>query len=268
MRVEQIGRATLYLGDCREVIGETPPIDLVVTSPPYDNLREYGEGFKPLDCAPVISGLASAIKPGGVIMWNVADATVNGSETGTSFRQALHAMECGLNLHDTMIYIKDGANFPDANRYYAAFEYMFVWSKGPPATFNPICDRRNKWAGTAVHGTQRQADGATKPMHGIGKPIQPFGVRLNYWLLTNRSNATGHPAPMPYAMAADHITTWSNPGDTVFDPFLGSGTSGVAAAKLGRDFIGCEIDPAYFDIACKRIEQAQRQGDFSGGDVR
>jgi DNA modification methylase len=261
-RTETIGAATLYLGDCRDILPALGNVDLAVTSPPYDGLREYGETFDGLDCREVITGLAKNLKDGGVIVWNVADATVNGSETGTSFRHALHGMECGLNLHDTMIYIKGNVNFPESNRYFSGFEYMFVFSNGRPKTFNPIKDRRNKWAGSAMHGTDRQFDGTTKQIHGKGKIIESTGTRFNYWLMNNKGGDTGHPAPMPYAMAADHIASWSNPGDTVLDPFAGSGTTGIAAVRAGRTFIGIEREPKYFEIACKRIEDAQRQGDM------
>lgn len=262
MRVETIGAATLYLGDCRDVLPTLGNVDCVVTSPPYDNLREYGEGFEPLDCRPVITALAERIAPGGVIMWNVADATINGSETGTSFRQALHAMECGLNLHDTMIYTKENVNFPEDIRYFSGFEYMFIFSKGKPKTFNPIKDRRNKWSGTVMHGTDRQPDGSVKQISGKGKVIEPYGMRFNYWMMANSCNETGHPAPMPFRMAHDHVASWTNAGDTVLDPFAGSGTTGVAAVQMGRRFIGIEREPKYFEIACRRIENAQRQSDM------
>lgn len=256
-----IGRATLYLGDCRDILPTLGKVDAVVTSPPYDNLRTY-EGREPLNCLPVITLIADTLEQGGVCMWNVADATINGSETGTSFRQALHAMECGLNLHDTMIYIRENVNFPESIRYFSGFEYMFVFSKGKPKTFNPIKDRLNKWRGSVMHGTDRQRDGSTKPISGKGKKIEAYGMRFNYWKLTNNAPDTGHPAPMPYAMAHDHIASWSNQGDTILDPFAGGGTTGVAAVQMGRDFIGIECEPKYFNIACKRIEEAQRQGDL------
>ncbi len=249
----------LHLGDCLEVLPTLDPVDLVVTSPPYDNLREYGKGFAGVDCLAVIEALSARVVDGGVIMWNVADATINGSETGSSFRQALHAMACSLRLHDTMIYLKDNVNFPEEVRYFSGFEYMFVFSRGAPKTFNPIKDRANKWAGTTMHGTDRQPDGSLKPISGVGKEIKPYGMRFNWWHLSNNSNQTGHPAPMPYAMADGHITSWSNEGDTVLDPFMGSGTSGLAAVKLGRAFCGIELDQGYFDIACRRIEAALRE---------
>ena len=257
-----IGNARLALGDCRDILPTLGKVDAVVTSPPYDDLRTYGDAFNGVDCLQVISLLAPQIAEGGVIMWNVADATKNGSETGTSFRQALHAMQCGLNLHDTMIYIKENVNFPESVRYFSGFEYMFMFSNGRPKTFNPIKDRRNKWAGTAMHGTDRQPDGSLKQISGKGKIVEAQGMRFNYWLMTNNAPDTGHPAPMPYQMAHGHIASWTNCGDIVLDPFLGSGTTGVAAVQMGRKFIGIEREPKYFDIAVRRIENAQRQGDF------
>lgn len=257
-----IGNATLYCGNCLDIMPTLGGIDAAVTSPPYDNLRTYGDKFDGVDCNKVISLLYDALDDGGVAVWNVADATIDGSETGTSFKQALHAISCGFNLHDTMIYIKENVNFPESIRYFSGFEYMFVFSKGRPKAFNPIKDRRNKWAGTTMHGTDRQPDGSLKQLSGKGKIIEAQGMRFNYWMMTNNAPDTGHPAPMPYQMAHDHIVSWTNAGQSVLDPFMGSGTTGVAAAALGRDFVGIELEPKYFDIACKRIEDAQRQGDM------
>ena len=141
-----IDRAVLYLGDCREILPTIENVNAVITSPPYDNMRTYG-GHEPVNCLAVINLIANILEDGGVCMWNVADQVIDGSETGTSFRHALRAMECGLRLHDTMIYCKEGVTFPDANRYHPAFEYMFVFSKGAPAHFNGIKDWKNKWGG-------------------------------------------------------------------------------------------------------------------------
>jgi hypothetical protein len=263
-RVERIGDATLMLGDCRDILPTLSGVDCVVTSPPYDGIRDYGESFIPLDWRSVIAGLAGALNKGGVIVWNVADQTVDGSETGTSFRQALHAIDCGLRLHDTMIYCKEGVTFPDNNRYHPAFEYMFVFSKDAPKAFNGIRDWKNKWAGTSMHGTDRLADGSTKAISQMGQPVPQYGLRRNWWVMSNphTGETAGHPAPMPFKMASDHIETWSVQGDTVLDPFLGSGTTGLASAKLGRKFIGIEIEESYFDIACRRIEQSYKQPDL------
>lgn len=258
MRVERIGDATLYLGDCLEILPTLDKVDAVVTSPPYDNLRDYGgHGF---EWEPLVLPISRSIKDGGVIVWNVSDATVNGSETGTSFRQALAFKESGLNLHDTMIYISNSVNFPMNTRYEMGFEYMFIFSNGAPSTFNPLIDRPNAWAGTVMHGTDRQPDGTTKQINGKGNVIKPHGKRFNWWFINNSTQDTGHPAPMPFSMAHDHIVSWTNQGDTVGDWFMGGGTSGIAALQAGRKFIGIEIEEKYFDIACERITAAQAQG--------
>ena len=221
-------------------------IDLTVTSPPYDNLRDYN-GYS-FDWHATIKELYRVAKEGGVVVWVVADQTVNGSETGTSFRQALFAIDCGFNLHDTMIWQKSGFSFPDADRYYPVFEYMFIWSKGKPKTHNMIEDRLNMWSGTKIHGTSRQSDGTLKPSNGIGKRDVPeYGRRFNVWkICEEKKNQTGHPAVFPISLACDHIKSWSNEGDTVLDPFLGSGTTRIAAYNLNRNFIGYEISKEYF----------------------
>lgn len=166
-------------------------------------------------------------------------------------------MECGFNLHDTMIWEKDSCAFPEATRYYPVFEYMFIWSKGCPQTFNPICDRPNLWSGHEVHGTYRQADGTTKARTQTWKKCicKEFGSRFNVWRMpTEKNNRTGHPAVFPYSLARDHIISWSNEGDVVLDPFLGSGTTRIAAYDSGRQFIGYEISKEYFDKQEERFE--------------
>lgn len=255
----------LMQGDCLERMKELPDgsIDLTVTSPPYDNLRTYNgnnELWGEHVWKAAIKDLYRVTKDGGVVVWIVGDATINGSETGTSFRQALWAMECGFRLHDTMIWNKGGFSAVGALavRYGPVFEYMFVLSKGAPNTFNPIKDRPNKNAGKSVFGTIRQADGSTKPMSKT-MTIKEYGQRFNVWEMGPQRQTGGHPAPFPEAIAHDHIISWSNPGDTVLDPFMGSGTTGVACINTNRNFIGIELDQGYFDIACKRIEDAQRQ---------
>lgn len=247
----------LRLGDCVDVMRELPNgiIDLTVTSPPYDNLRTYN-GFS-FDFERVAQELLRVTKDGGVVVWVVGDATVNGSETGTSFRQALFFKDLGFNLHDTMIYKKTGTPFPDSVRYYQNFEYMFVLSKGAPKVFNPISDRPNKWAGTSVHGTNRKANGATARIQGNGKEIKEMGVRYNVWEIANQGKAgMKHPAVFPEDLARDHIMSWSNLGDLVFDPFTGSGTTAVACLKTNRYFIGSEISEEYVRFAEQRIYDA------------
>ena len=255
----------LIQGDCLVEMArlETGSVDLTVTSPPYDNLRTYNgslNDWTPAKWQAIISELYRVTREGGVVVWVVADATINGSETGTSFRQALHAIDCGFRLHDTMIWNKGGFSAVGAlaTRYAPVFEYMFVFSKGQPRTFNPIKDRPNKWAGTKNHGTVRVDNDIRRPKSN-DKTIPEFGQRFNIWDIgPQRQQGNGkHPAPFPEPLARDHILSWSNPGDIVFDPFSGSGTTGVAAVQSGRRFIGIERDPEYFRIATKRITEAR-----------
>lgn len=258
----------LIHGDCIHAMQQLDEgfIDLTVTSPPYDNLRTYEGSLEWNEdiWKQVLEQLYRVTKQGGVVVWVVGDATIKGSETGTSFKQALYAKEIGFNLHDTMIYQKSGFPFPTHTRYYPAFEYMFVWSKGSPKTYNPIRDRKNTYAGGKVarkHGN-RKADGKVHPnaaMHlDPNRVIKKHGVRMNIWKITSSSSvgdkeALKHPATFPIQLATDHIKSWSNEGDTVFDPFMGSGTTGVACKNLGRNFIGIEKVEKYFQLASDRI---------------
>ena len=255
----------LKQGDCLELMKDIPDgsVDLTVTSPPYDNLRTYNgninqwsfEKFKL-----IAEELYRITKDGGVVVWVVGDATIKGSETGTSFRQALWFMDCGFNLHDTMIWQKISP-FQHKNRYIQSFEYMFVFSKGFRKNANLICDRKNKWAGTQIHGTERQANGKTKSLSEIqkSKKVKEFGARFNVWdIPSEKSNKTGHPAPFSEQLANDHIISWSNEGDTVLDCFMGSGTTGKMAVLNNRNFIGIELDEGYFNIAKERIEKSRR----------
>jgi DNA modification methylase len=235
----------LKLGDCLYVMKSMPSnsIDLTVTSPPYDNLRTYN-GFT-FDFEGIAQELYRLTKDGGVVVWIVGDATVKGSETGTSFKQALYFMECGFNLHDTMIYEKNSSSYPannKSNRYSQIFEYMLVFSKGKPILTNLIKDKANKWAG------YKDFSGKLK------NPVPEFSPRNNIWKYTTSFNdKTGHPAVFPEQLAYDHILSWSNEGDTVLDCFMGSGTTGKMAKQLNRNFIGIEISQEYLDIAKQRI---------------
>ena len=251
----------LFTGDNVEVMRREIPdnsIQLTVTSPPYDNLRTY-KGFE-WDFESVAHELYRITKPGGVVVWVVSDATVNGSETGTSFLQALYFKECGFNLHDTMIWDKGGFSAVGAlvTRYAPVFEYMFVFVKGHLEVFNPIKDKPNKNAGKPLKGTIRNADGTRKPMSNQGKVLADFGQRYNIWEMWPQRQRGGHPAPFPEALARDHILSWSNPGDIVLDPFLGSGTTGKMAVLSDRNFIGIDISPEYVQMAQQRIDAAQK----------
>jgi DNA modification methylase len=248
----------LIHGDCLERMKEIPDgsVDLTVTSPPYDNLRTYNGNnalWSEHVWKHVIKELFRATKQGGVVVWVVGDATIKGSETGTSFKQALWAMECGFNLHDTMIYQKFGSGMPHkSHRYGQTFEYMFVFSKGKPQrglikTF-PV-------TGLVGKTTRRQKDGSIKKgTYNIGGGKLP-----NIWQYSGETKIK-HPAPFPLKLASDHILSWSNEGDTVFDPFMGSGTTGVACMNTGRNFIGIELDQDYFAIAKKRIMDVKLRG--------
>jgi site-specific DNA-methyltransferase (adenine-specific) len=230
-------------------------IDLTVTSPPYDNLRKYN-GYS-WDFETVAKQLFRITKKGGVVVWIVNDATINGSETGTSFKQALYFKECGFNLHDTMIWEKPSftATGSLSVRYAPVFEYMFVFSKGKPKTFNPIKDKPNIHAGTKLHGTLRQKDGSTRCVSTLGKPVAKHGQRHNVWKMAGEMSSKNrfHPAMFPEQLASDHIISWSNPGDLVLDPFMGSGTTAKAALLHDRNFIGFEISKEYCEIANERL---------------
>lgn len=246
-------------GDCLKLMKQIPDksIDLTVTSPPYDNLRTYN-GYT-FDFENIAKELYRITKEGGVVVWIVNDAVINGSESGTSFKQALYFKKCGFNIHDTMIWAKDSFSFPDKTRYGQAFEYMFIFSKGKPKIVNKIIDRKNKWAGTSVHGTSRNKDGTTfrKSNHNKNN-VKEYGERFNIWKMPGeKANKTGHPAVFPLQLAEDHIKSWSNENAIVLDPFLGSGTTAIAADKTNRHYIGFEISEKYFDIACKRLDEAE-----------
>jgi DNA modification methylase len=247
---------TIITGDSAEVLATFPPdcIDLTVTSPPYDNLRTYN-GFT-FDFERIARELYRVTKPGGVVVWVVADGTIEGSQTGTSFRQALYFIDCGFSLHDTMIWNKKSFTSPQSSRYPKTFEYMFILSKGTPKTFNPIIDRKNKTQGKFL-ATKRTADGEIKNMYATQthKERREIGVRFNVWdIMPEQSNTNRtHPGLFPEALAADHILSWSNPGDLVLDCFAGSGTTLKKAKELGRDYIGIEISPEYVEIINRRL---------------
>lgn len=249
----------LRLGDNKEVINTIPDnsVDMVLTSPPYDNLRTYKdapvwtwEDFKSL-----ANGLYRVLKQGGVIVWVVGDATIDGSETGTSFRQALYFKEIGFNIHDTMLYKKINFMPQNNNRYEQEFEYMFIFSKGKPKTFNPIkipC----KYGGQFSFGvtTFIQPNGSVRKLekHQV-KDTKYHGNIWEYRTGSLVTNNTKHPAVFPDELCRDMIVSWSNEGDTVLDPFMGSGTSGKIANLLKRNYIGIEISPEYYEVADNNI---------------
>ena len=257
----------IYNEDCRDtmqrMLKEDVKADLVITSPPYNNLRTYNHSSTwNFDIFKEIAKLLYDITAdGGIVVWVVGDATINGSETGTSFKQALYFMECGFKLHDTMLFEKNSSSFPakrTGNRYTQIFEYMFVFSKGKPKTAHLICDKENKWKNFTNWGknTNYNKNGELIQTNDI-KPVPEFSPRNNIWKYTVGFNINEgkHPAVFPYQLAEDHILTWSNEGDLGFDPFTGSGTTASAALCNNRRFIGCEIDKTYFSFIPNNIQK-------------
>jgi site-specific DNA-methyltransferase (adenine-specific) len=251
--------------DSEKVLKEIPSnsIDLTVTSPPYDEIRDYkGYNFTDTVLCNIIAELFRITKSGGVVVWVVGDATVNGSESGTSFRQALKFMEIGFKLHDTMIYEKNTSSFParrDGNRYTQIFEYMFVFCKDKIKNVNLICDKPNKWAGHTNWGknTTRLKNGELQETSDI-KPVPDFSPRNNIWKYnvgkgfnSKDKESHEHPAIFPEQLAEDHIISWSNEGDIVLDPFSGSGTTSKMAKKNNRKYIGIDISEEYCKLAEK-----------------
>ena len=256
----------LIHGDCIDKMRDIPDnsIDMVMTSPPYDNLRDYGKDFTGWGehiWKPCLEQIFRVLKDGGVCVWVVGDATINGSETGTSFKQALYWMEIGGKLHDTMIYQKNGTGACGSNlSYWQAFEYMFVFTKGKIKTVNRIADVKNKHG-----GEQRPCIENSERGEREGTFCSDFGIRTNIWMYnvgfaSQDETNVKHPAKYPEKLAKEHIISWSNKGDTILDPFMGSGTTGVACHDLGREFIGIELDEGYFKIAKDRIQEYQSQG--------
>lgn len=230
-------------------------IDLVITSPPYDDLRKYNNKF---DFENIVKELFRVIKSGGVVVWIVADKTKNSSESGTSFRQALYFKEIGFNLHDTMIYMSDKPPLTH-NRYEQKFEYMFVFSKGKPKTFNPIMEKC-KYAGSDKRARTFRHTGDELLETHIKNKVNKEKIKGNVWYFSTGYNkstkdkiAFKHPAIFPEQLVNDHIISWSNEGDVVLDPFMGSGTTAKMAILNNRKYIGFEIEKKYCDIAEERI---------------
>jgi site-specific DNA-methyltransferase (adenine-specific) len=244
----------IYNENCLDTMKRMPDnfVDLTVTSPPYDNLRDYKGYIFPFE--DIARELYRITKQGGIVVWVVGDATIGGSETGTSFRQALYFREIGFNLHDTMIYAKGQIAFPSSNRYHQAFEYMFVFSKGVPKTVNLLKDRLNISYGRRGKVNARIKNGEVKKGEK-DVVIRGYSERLNYWILYNQKRGieNRHPAVFPHKLAYDHIRTWSNESDLIYDCFMGSGTTAIAAISSNRKWIGSEISKEYVELAEKRI---------------
>ncbi len=247
-------------GNCVEVMKkfENNVIDLTVTSPPYDDLRNYKGYVFPFEN--IARELYRITKQGGVVVWVVADATIDASETGTSFKQALHFKEVGFNLHDTMIFRKKNP-IPQIyrKRYNNEFEYMFVFSKGVVKTHNPIMvDCMH--AGLELNGTTyKNYSKNEQTREKMANPVKDKKIKGNIWEYVvgkkqEDQEAKGHPAPFPCELVRDHIYSWTNIGDIVLDPMSGSGTTCRVASEMDRQYIGIDISHEYCELARERIK--------------
>lgn len=255
----RIGLDSIYAIDCvkgmRQMSAEM--VDLVVTSPPYDDIREY-KGYV-FDFESIAEELYRVLKPGGVVVWVVGDRIRNGNRTLTSFNHAIHFQKIGFNVHDVMIYQKQNTPFMRSNAYTNAHEFMFVFSKGKPRVFNPL-KTKTKRSGIELLPFNKKADGINKKAFG---ELKKEKTRTNIWSYavglggsTTDRTAFQHPAIFPERLAEDHILSWTNPGDVVFDPMCGSGTTCKMAFLNNRRYIGFDISEEYCSIAERRIEES------------
>jgi site-specific DNA-methyltransferase (adenine-specific) len=252
---------TFVTGDAVAEMSRMPAecIDLAITSPPYDDLRDYkGYSFK---FEKIAAALFRVLKPGGVLVWVVGDK-INGGRSLTSFRQGIYFQEIGFTMHDIMIYRKKNTPFMRSNAYTNAFEFMFVLTKGKPTTFNPLKEKtvRN---GPEMLVHNKKADGINKK---VLKDLKKEKTKTNIWSYavglggtTSDKIAFEHPAVFPEQLAMDHILSWTNEGDTVLDPMCGSGTSCKMARKTDRNYIGIDISPEYIEIARKRMRKLENE---------
>ncbi|MDR2692082.1 MAG: site-specific DNA-methyltransferase [Dysgonamonadaceae bacterium] len=256
---------SIIAGNCVSVMKnfDDNVIDLTVTSPPYDDLRNYNGYVFPFK--EIAGELYRITKQGGVVVWVVADATIDATETGTSFRQALFFKDIGFNLHDTMIFRKRNP-IPQIyrKRYNNEFEYMFVLSKGTVKTHNPIrvdCLHAGlELNGTTYKNYSKNEQVREKPAN----PVKDRKIKGNVWEYVvgkkqEDQEAKGHPAPFPCELARDHILSWTNKGDVVLDPMCGSGTTPRVACELNRQYIGIDISSGYCEMSRQRVKMIEMQ---------
>ena len=253
---------TIYYENCLSTMRRMPDnfIDLIITSPPYDNIRQYEGSVHEFDFEPIARELYRVLKPGRVLVWIVGDQVKDHSESCSSFRQALYFRKLGLNLLDTMIYEKNPIHTCSNFAYIQVFEYMFVFVKGAPKITNLLYDKKNKTAGRYSHAYTREGDTLVKRKKE--HQTKAFGRRTNIWkYTTGRNNTTNdtfafeHPAVFPDDLARDHLLSWSNPGDLVYDPMAGSGTVPKVAYLHHRNYIASEVNKKYYDIIQKRLKK-------------
>ncbi len=248
---------TIHCIDCVIGMQQLPDnlVDLVVTSPPYDDLRNYnGYAF---DFEKIANQLFRVVKQGGIVVWVVSDKIKNGNRSLTSFRQALYFQEIGFNVHDVMIYEKKNTPFMRSNAYTNCYEFMFVFAKGSPKTFNPLKTATAR-SGKEKLVANKKADGINKKVWG---ELNTEKTLTNIWQYavglggsTNDKIAFQHTAIFPEKLAADHILSWTNENDIILDPMCGSGTTCKMAKLYKRNYIGFEISEDYAKIAIERIK--------------
>jgi site-specific DNA-methyltransferase (adenine-specific) len=237
--VEHIGDATLFLGDCRTIMPNLAPVDHVISDPPYESIMHNAK-----------SAAARRIRTDGRSELKALDFTAI-DDMRQEIAEAVANISHGWAL---LFCAPEGVGrWADAiNATKAKYKRACVWIK-PDSTpqlngQGPAMGAENFIAAWCGSGFARWNGG---------------GKRGVYTYLTNPSDRDGHhPTEKPWRLLADLVKDFTNMGDTVLDPFMGSGTTGVACAKLGRKFIGIELDPAYFDTACRRIEAAYKQPDM------
>lgn len=253
----------IYCANCVDFINsklDEESIDLTVTSPPYDSLRDYN-GYS-FDYKVMAEALYKVTKKGGVVVWVVGDKIIKGNKSLTSFKHALAFQDAGFNVHDVMIYRKKNTPFMRSNAYTNCYEFMFVFSKGSPKTFNPLKEKTVR-SGEEMLVHNKKADGINKKI--LGK-LNEEKTKTNIWEYavglggtTSDKIAFKHPAVFPEKLAQDHILSWSNEGDIVFDPMCGSGTTCKMAFLNNRKYIGCDISQEYVDISKERLSQYKNQ---------
>lgn len=260
--MKHISINTIYQADCVEFMKkmESNHIDLTVTSPPYDNLRDY-KGFN-FEFSKIAKELYRVTKKGGIVVWVIGDKIKNGNKSLTSFKQALYFQEIGFNVHDVMIYRKKNTPFMRSNAYTNGYEFMFILAKGSPKTFNPLKEKTVR-QGLEMMPFNKGSDGINKKTL---KELKPDKTRANIWEYavgmggtTSDKIAFKHPAVFPEKLAEDHILSWTNVGDLVFDPMVGSGTTCKMALLNGRDYLGCDISKEYVEIANERMKLVEKR---------
>jgi site-specific DNA-methyltransferase (adenine-specific) len=264
IKVGELELNKIYCMDCLEGMRKLPDdsIDLVVTSPPYDNLRTY-KGFS-VDLHSTGKEAYRVLKDGGIAVMVIQDQTKAFAKTLTSFRLIIDWCDnIGFRLFETIIYRKYGTEGAWWKaRFRVDHEYMPIFLKGKkPQYFNKkLLMVPSKHGGEILTGSgNRRTTGETTKT--VTRPINPTKCRGTIWdyLMAGDKDPLKrkHPAPFPDQIPIDFITCFCPPKGIVLDPFIGSGSTAVAAKKLGRHYIGFEITPEYCEIAEQRTKRAE-----------